>query len=199
MHNFPYVKYPSKVNYFQATEFRAFSAASEIKGVCQGIASNEGRKIGEALEAYYKNFQGVKSQKPNFKMALFLVVKGATIGKVELLKKYGALYKKLGVTIYVIGIGSSISMDQLQMITEISLIYQAKTYGSVMTGAGLMIGGSAGGKSLFLALQATCGACKFIAYSFQISSFVRFFCIINYLFLHVVTDSDIYLFNLKII
>ena len=118
---------------FKATEFREFSAASEIKGVCQGIASNEGRKIGEALEAYYKNFQGVKTKKADFKMALFLVVKGATIGKVELLKKYGEMYKQLGVTIYIIGIGSSINIDQMKLITDMSLIYQAKTYASVMT------------------------------------------------------------------
>ena len=111
-------------------------------------------------------------------MALFLVVKGATIGNVELLKKYGKLYKQLGVTIYIIGIGSAINMDQMKMITEIKFIYQAKTYASVMTGAGLQIGGSAGGKSLFLALQAACGARKFFSYLSVIS---RLF--VNFLFL----------------
>ena len=36
-------------------------------------------------------------------MAMFLIVKGATIGKVDLLKKYGEMYKALGVKIYIIG------------------------------------------------------------------------------------------------
>lgn len=64
---------------------------------------SEGRKIGEALEAYYKNFQGIKAKKPAYKMAMFLIVKGATIGKVDLLTKYGGMYKALGVKIYIIG------------------------------------------------------------------------------------------------
>lgn len=149
----------------QATEFKAFSAASEIKGVCQGIASSEGRKIGEALESYYKNFQGIKTQKPNYKMALLLVVKGATIGKVELLKKYGDMYKQLGIKIYIIGIGSAINLEQMKMVTEMGLIYQAKTYASVMTGAGLTVGGAAGGKSLFLHVQTACGGCELKFYS----------------------------------
>ena len=159
----------------QAAEFRAFSAASQIKGVCEGIQSSEGRKIGEALEAYYKNFQGIKSKKANFKMALFMVVKGATIGKVELLQKYGEMYKKLGVKIYLIGIGSALNMDQMKMITEMGMIYQAKTYASVMTGAGLTIGGAAGGKSMFLALQAACGGCKLpldcLTFDYKVSYF----------------------------
>ena len=112
------------------------------------------------METYYKNFQGVKTQKPKFKMAMFLIVKGATIGNVDLLKKYGEMYKKLGVTIYVIGIGSSINMEQMQMVTEMGMIYQAKNYAAVMTGAGLTVGGSAAGKSLLLGLQGACGSCK---------------------------------------
>ena len=52
------------------------------------------------------------------------------------------------------------NMGQMQMITEGSMIYQATTYGAVMTGAGLTVGGAAAKGSLFLALQSACGGCE---------------------------------------
>lgn len=56
-------------------------------------------------------------------------------------------------------------MAQMQMITEGGMIYQATTYGAVMTGAGLKVGGAAAGGSLLLALQSACGGCKLKLFS----------------------------------
>eukprot|EP00794_Sanderia_malayensis_P016668 gene16668-18360_t len=141
-----------------ASEFQSFSAASQIKTICGKIQFSEGRKVGEALEAYYKNFVGVKAKKPDYKMSMFLVIKGATIGSVELIKKYGAMFKTLGVRIYVLALGSSFNVAQLQMITEMSLIYEISSYEAIMTGKGLKVGGAAASQSMFLMLQANLGS-----------------------------------------
>ena len=130
--------------------------------MCEQVSggSSEERKTGEALQAYYNDFIGVKSQKADYKMGLFLIIKGSTAGSTDLLKKYGQMFKTLGVKIYIMAFGSGNDMAQLQMITDMSMIYQAKDFSAVMTGAGLMVGGAAKSQSMFLLLQSQMGACK---------------------------------------
>lgn len=69
------------------------------------------------------------------------------------------MFKALGVRIYVLALGSANSMEQLQMMTDMSLIYEMINYEAVMTGKGLKVGGAAASQSLFLKLQADLGGC----------------------------------------
>ena len=82
--------------HYQASDFKTFSSAGEIKGLMDGLKAKPGpRKIGEALEFYYPLYKAAK-EKSGLKSVLFLFTNGVNKGDAKKLKEYGAKYRKLG-------------------------------------------------------------------------------------------------------
>lgn len=137
------------------TDFKTFSSASAIKQLLQTMKPQGGpRKIGEALEFYYPLFKAAAS-KSKLKSILFLFATGVNGGSAAKMKEYGLKYRKLGVVIFVFGLGSRTSVSQFRSITTSTRVFTAGNYKSVILGGmGLRLGYKPGmRRSIFVILQ----------------------------------------------
>ncbi|XP_066921742.1 uncharacterized protein [Clytia hemisphaerica] len=152
------------------SDFKTFGSAAEIKGLMQGVkAKAGGRKIGEALEFYYPLFKAVKG-KSGLKSVLFLFTTGVTTGDGKKMIEYGVKYRKLGVVIFVFGLGPRAGVSSFRSITRSLRVFSMRNYKAVILGGmGLKLGHRAGmRRSIFVILQSRLG--KWLGMKVGISS-----------------------------